>query len=94
MSNPLVQKRKDTCCGATACVRALTPINSTAFLSLVSAAFAIGQFGGPAGSAVLGLLPGGHGAALGRALQLAAHSLTLSGVYLWQRSRAILRGNA
>jgi predicted MFS family arabinose efflux permease len=68
---------------------ARAPGDATALLGLMTAAFAVGQLGGPTLSGVLDLLPGGHGAALGRALQLAAAALTLSAAYLWHRSRAI-----
>ena len=67
--------------------RARAPGNPTALLGLMTAAFAIGQLAGPVVSGVLDLLPGGHRAALGHALQLAAFALALSAAYLWSRSR-------
>jgi hypothetical protein len=66
--------------------RARAPGNPTALLGLMSAAFAIGQLAGPLISAVIDLLPVGHRAALGYALQLAAFALALSGAYLWSQS--------
>jgi MFS family permease len=67
--------------------RARAPENSTELLGLMTAAFAIGQLGGPVVSGLLDQLPGGHRAALGHALQLAAFGLTSSAVYLWRQSR-------
>ena len=67
--------------------RARSSGNSTALLGLMTAAFAIGQLGGPVVSGVLDLLPGGHHAALGHALQLAAFGLAASAAYLWRQSR-------
>ncbi len=69
--------------------RARAPGNPTALLGLMTAAFAIGQLAGPVVSGVLDLLPGGHLAALGHALQLAAFALALSAAYLWRQSRPI-----
>ena len=69
--------------------RARAPGNPTALLGLMTAAFAIGQLAGPVVSGVLELLPGGHRAALGHALQLAAFALALSAGYLWSRSRPV-----
>ena len=67
--------------------RARAPGNPTALLGLMTAAFAIGQLGGPVVSGLLDQLPGGHRATLGHALQLAAFGLTSSAVYLWRQSR-------
>jgi MFS family permease len=67
--------------------RARAPGNPTALLGRMTAAFAIGQLAGPVVSGVLDLLPGGHRAALGHALQIAAFGLALSAVYLWHHSR-------
>jgi MFS family permease len=67
--------------------RARAPGNPTALLGLMTAAFAIGQLAGPIVSGVLDLLPGGHRAALGHALQIAAFGLAVSAVYLWRQSR-------
>ena len=67
--------------------RVRAPGNPTALLGLMTAAFAIGQLGGPVVSGLLDQLPGGHRAALGHALQLAAFGLTSSAVYLWRQSR-------
>lgn len=64
--------------------RARAPANPTALLGLMTAAFAVGQLAGPVVSGVLDLLPGGHRAALGHALQLAALGLALSAVDLWR----------
>jgi MFS family permease len=60
--------------------------NPTALLGLMTAAFAIGQLAGPVVSGTLDLLPIGHRAALGYALQLAASALALSAAYLWRHS--------
>ena len=67
--------------------RARAPGNPTALLGLMTAAFAIGQLAGPIVSGVLDLLPGGHHAALGHALQIAAFGLVVSAAYLWRQSR-------
>jgi MFS family permease len=66
--------------------RARAPGNPTALLGLMTAAFAIGQLAGPVVSGTLDLLPIGHNAALGYALQLAAFALALSAAYLWRHS--------
>jgi predicted MFS family arabinose efflux permease len=66
--------------------RARAPGNPTALLGLMTAAFAIGQLAGPVVSGTLDLLPIGHRAALGCALQLAAVALALSAAYLWRHS--------
>jgi hypothetical protein len=66
--------------------RARAPSNPTALLGLMTAAFAIGQLAGPVVSGTLDLLPIGHNAALGYALQLAAFALALSAAYLWRHS--------
>jgi MFS family permease len=66
--------------------RARAPGNPTAFLGLMTAAFAIGQLAGPLVSGIIDLLPVGHRAALGCALQLAASAQALSAAYLWSRS--------
>ena len=52
----------------------------------MTAAFAIGQLAGPVVSGTLDILPIGHRAALGYALQLAAFALALSAAYLWRHS--------
>jgi MFS family permease len=67
--------------------RARAPGNPTALLSLMTAAFAVGQLAGPVVSGTLDLLPIGHPTALGYALQLAAFALALSAAYLWRHSR-------
>jgi len=66
--------------------RARTPGNPTALLALMTAAFAIGQLAGPFLSGIIDLLPIGHHAALGCALQIAASALALSAAYLWSQS--------
>src|SRR5262249_5438118 len=66
--------------------RARTPGNPTALLALMTAAFAIGQLAGPFLSGIIDLLPIGHHAALGCALQIAASVLALSAAYLWSQS--------
>ncbi len=68
--------------------RARAPHNPTALLGLMTAAFAIGQLAGPVVSGALDVLPLGHRAALGHALQLAAFALTLSAAYLWRHSQS------
>jgi Uncharacterised MFS-type transporter YbfB len=68
-------------------LEARAPGNPTALLGLMTAAFAIGQLAGPVVSGTLDLLPIGHNAGLGYALQLAAFALALSAAYLWRRSR-------
>ena len=74
--------------------RARAPGNPTALLGLMTAAFAIGQLAGPLVSGVLDLMPGGHLAALGSALQLAAFGLAASAAFLWRQSRPIpIHGN-
>jgi MFS family permease len=70
--------------------RARAPGNPTPLLGLMTAAFAIGQLGGPVVSGLLDLLPGGHHAALGHALQLAAFGLAASAAHLWRQSRPAL----
>ena len=67
--------------------RARAPDNPTALIGLMTAAFAIGQLAGPVVSGTLDLLPIGHRAALGYALQLAAFALVFSAAYLWRHSR-------
>lgn len=59
----------------------------TALLGWMTAAFAIGQLGGPLVSAVLGMLPAGHAAGLDLAFQLAAVVLLMSAVYLFRQAR-------
>ena len=71
--------------------RARAPGNPTTLLGLMTAAFAIGQLGGPIVSGLLDFLPGGHHAALGHALQLAAFGLAASAAYLWRQSRRCVR---
>jgi MFS family permease len=66
--------------------RARAPENPAALLGLMTAAFAIGQLAGPVVSGTLDLLPIGHHAALGCALQLAAFALAFSAAYLWRHS--------
>jgi len=70
---------------------ARAPGNPTALLGLMTAAFAIGQLAGPIVSGVLVLVPGGHRAALGHALQLAAFVLALSAAHLWRQSHPVGR---
>ena len=67
--------------------RARALANPTALLGSMTAAFAIGQLAGPLFSGLVDLLPIGHGAALGYALQLAGATLVLSAAYLWSQSR-------
>ena len=67
--------------------RARAAANPTALLGSMTAAFAIGQLAGPLFSGIVDLLPIGHGAALGYALQLAGSALVLSAAYLWSQSR-------
>jgi predicted MFS family arabinose efflux permease len=69
--------------------RARAPTNPAALLGLMTAAFAVGQLGGPVVSGLLDQLPGGHRATLGHALQLAALGLTASAAYLWRQSRPV-----
>jgi MFS family permease len=69
--------------------RARAPTNPMALLGLMTAAFAIGQLSGPVFSGIIALLPIGHRAALGCAMQIAAATLVLSAAYLWSQS---LRG--
>jgi predicted MFS family arabinose efflux permease len=66
--------------------RARAPANPTALLGLMTAAFAVGQLSGPVFSGILALLPVGHRAALGCAMQMAAAMLVLSAAYLWSQS--------
>lgn len=66
--------------------RARAPDNPAPLLGRMTAAFAIGQLAGPIASGVIDLLPVGHHAALGYALQFAALALALSATYLWQQS--------
>jgi MFS family permease len=66
--------------------RARAPANPTALLGLMTAAFAIGQLSGPLFSGILALLPIGHRAALGCAMQIAATTVVLSAAYLWSQS--------
>jgi hypothetical protein len=54
----------------------------------MTAAFAIGQLAGPLVSGIIDLLPVGHRAALGCALQLAASAQALSAAYLWSQSHS------
>src|SRR4029079_1271594 len=65
--------------------RARAPGNPTALLGRMTAAFAIGQLGGPVVSGLLDLMPGGHDTALGYALQLASFGLAVSAAYLWRQ---------
>jgi hypothetical protein len=67
--------------------RARAPGNPTALLGLLTVAFAVGQLAGPVASGTIDLLPIGHRAALGYALQLAGFALALSAAYLWSQSR-------
>ena len=69
--------------------RARSPGNPTALLGLMTAAFAVGQLAGPLVSGIIDLLPVGHRAALGCALQLAAFALASSAAYLWRQGNAI-----
>jgi MFS family permease len=66
--------------------RARAPANSTSLLGLLTAAFALGQLSGPLFSGIIALLPIGHRAALGFAMQIAAATLVLSAAYLWSQS--------
>jgi MFS family permease len=67
--------------------RARAPANPTPLLGSMTAAFALGQLGGPVVSGTIDLLPVGHHVALGLALQLAAAALAASAAYLWVHSR-------
>jgi hypothetical protein len=53
----------------------------------MTAAFAIGQIGGPVVSAMLGMLPAGQAAGLDRAFQAAAIALVLSATHLFRLAR-------
>jgi MFS family permease len=66
--------------------RARASGNPTAFLGLMTAAFAAGQLAGPVVSGTLDHLPIGHGVALDYALQLAGVVLVFSAAYLWRHS--------
>lgn len=70
--------------------RSLAPDNPTTILGRMTAAFALGQLAGPLASGALELLPIGHVAALGMALQLATIGLAMSAVALWKFSRITL----
>ena len=61
--------------------------NATAILGRMTAAFAIGQFGGPLVSGMLGMLPAGQAAGLDYAFQIAAVALLLSAAYLFGQAR-------
>lgn len=67
--------------------RARVPGDPTALLGLMTAAFAIGQIGGPLVSAILGMLPAGHAAGLDRTFQIAAVALVLSAAHLFRLAR-------
>lgn len=67
--------------------RARAPGDPTALLGLMTAAFAIGQIGGPLVSAMLGMLPAGHAAGLDHAFQAAAVALVLSAAHLFRLAR-------
>jgi hypothetical protein len=54
----------------------------------MTAAFAAGQLAGPLVAAVLDLLPVGHLAALGYALQLAEFGLAAGAAALWYLSKS------
>ena len=66
--------------------RARAPENPTVLLGQMTAAFAIGQLAGPLVSGIIDLLPVGHRAALGCALDVAASALALSAAYLWSQT--------
>jgi 4-carboxymuconolactone decarboxylase len=68
--------------------RGRAPGNPTMILARMTAAFATGQLAGPLAAASLDLLPIGHLAALGYALQLAAFGLAASAVVLWRLSKS------
>jgi alkylhydroperoxidase family enzyme/predicted MFS family arabinose efflux permease len=74
--------------------RSLATDNPTTILGRMTAAFALGQLAGPLASAALGLLPIGHVAALGMALQLATIGLVMSAVALWKFSRMAHNGRS
>ncbi len=59
----------------------------TALLGRMTAAFAIGQIGGPLVSAMLGMLPAGQAAGLDLAFQAAAVALVLSAAHLFRLAR-------
>jgi hypothetical protein len=67
--------------------RARAAGDPTALLGRMTAAFAIGQIGGPAVSAMLGMLPAGQGAGLDLAFQAAALALVLSAAHLFRLAR-------
>jgi MFS family permease len=73
--------------------RLRAPHNPTRLLAAMTAAFAIGQLAGPLVSGSIDLLPIGHHAALGYALQLAAFALAASALHLWHRSRRPTRSD-
>ena len=67
--------------------RARATGDPTALLGRMTAAFAIGQIGGPLVSAMLGMLPAGQAAGLDLAFQAAAAALVLSAAYLFRLAR-------
>ena len=67
--------------------RSRAPGNATVVLGRMTAAFAIGQLGGPLVSAMLGMLPAGQAAGLDLAFQLGAVALVLSAVHLFRQAR-------
>jgi MFS family permease len=67
--------------------RARAPGDPTTLLGRMTAAFAIGQLGGPLVSAMLGMLPAGHAAGLDLAFQAAAVALVLSAAHLFRLAR-------
>jgi uncharacterized membrane protein (UPF0136 family) len=67
--------------------RARASGDPTALLGRMTAAFAIGQIGGPVVSATLGMLPAGQAAGLDLAFQAAAVLLVLSAAHLFRLAR-------
>jgi predicted MFS family arabinose efflux permease len=67
--------------------RARASGDPTALLGRMTAAFAIGQIGGPVVSATLGMLPAGQAAGLDLAFQAAAVVLVLSAAHLFRLAR-------
>lgn len=67
--------------------RARATGDPTALLGRMTAAFAIGQIGGPLALAVLGMLPAGRAAGLDLAFQAAAIGLVVSAAHLFRLAR-------
>ncbi len=67
--------------------RARSPHNPTAFVSRMTAGFAVGQIAGPVCSSLLLYLPSVRAQGLNIALQAAAAGLLLSAVWLWREDQ-------